>query len=581
MTIVEKGRNHLLDPDDPTRPSSDFSNDEIKFRNRYFLGPDPLVEPRTFRASEADGERTFVGEVNFVPSTVGGGGTHADGKVPRFRPDDFRLLSRFGPQEDADVADWPLDYDELEPYYAEVERLVGVAGTDGANPFAAPRSGPFPMPSGAPMFGATRSAAAAERLGYHPYPAPTAANSIPYDGRPACNNCGFCSFSGCPIHAKGDPVAMLLRVMATGRAELLAETFVSRIRTEGDRATGVDVVGPDGTERFLPARHVVVAAGAIETARLLLLSGFEHPLIGRYLMVHFQTIAAGGMPYRTFAERGRAVTHVHDDMIVGDDAVRGPAAADGRTALAARGPGRAQRRRLPHPGGHPLPVGEEPHAAHGRLTHPLEAVGLHHAGRGPALRHEPRRPRPHGARRPGVPRRPGHLPGRAPRARGLRPLRPAAGGHPEGDGSRVDGRDHVTGWGQRRVARGRTREPAQRGDGPDGHRPDHVGGRPVRSACTSTRTSWWPTRRCSSPRPATGRRSPWWRWPHGPPTCWPAPGPPERTRPTQPRPRVSSSVPAIGPPPLADRGHLGLPAPGADDLAVATLARGAGRRPRG
>ena len=204
VTIIEKGRNHLLDPEDLTRPAFDYSNDEIKFLNRHFLGPDPLIEPRTFRTSEDDGDRLHVGEVNSVPTTVGGGGTHADGKVPRFRPDDFRVHSVFGPQPDAVVADWPLDYDELEPYYAEVERAIGVAGTEAANPFAAPRSGPFPMPSGAPMFGATRSAAAAERLGYHPYPAPTAANSVPYDGRPACNNCGFCAYFGCPTHAKGD-----------------------------------------------------------------------------------------------------------------------------------------------------------------------------------------------------------------------------------------------------------------------------------------------------------------------------------------------------------------------------------------
>jgi choline dehydrogenase-like flavoprotein len=299
VAIVEKGRNHLLDPDDLTRPSSDYSNDEIKFHSRHFLGP--------------------------VPSTVGGGGTHADGKVPRFLPADFRLLSDLGPQPDADVADWPVTYDELEPFYAEVERSIGVAGTAGANPFAGPRSGPYPMPSGAPMFGATVSSAAAERLGYHPYPAPTAANSVPYDGRPACNNCGFCAFFGCPIHAKGDPVAMLMRAMATGRAELLSETFVSRVRFEGRRATGVDLIGPDGVERFVGARYVVVAAGAIETPRLLLLSGVEHPLVGRYLMTHFQTIAAGSMPFRTYAERGRAVTHLHDDMIVGDEASRAAA----------------------------------------------------------------------------------------------------------------------------------------------------------------------------------------------------------------------------------------------------------------
>jgi len=329
VTIIEKGRNHLLDPDDPTRLASDFSNDEIKFHNRYFLGPDPLVEPRTFRTAETDGPRTFVGEVNSVSSTVGGGGVHADGKVPRFMPDDFRLHSLLGPQPGADVGDWPVGYDELEPYYAEVERLVGVAGTEGVNPFAGPRSGSFPMPSGAPMYGATLSSAAAERLGYHPYPAPTAANSVPYDGRPACNNCGFCAFFGCPIHAKGDPVAMLRRAIASGRAELLAETFVSRVRVGGRRATGVDVVGPDGVERFLTARHVIVAAGAIETPRLLLLSGFDDPLIGRYLMTHFQTIAAGTMPFHTHAERGRAVTHVHDDMIVGDRSSREAAAEAG------------------------------------------------------------------------------------------------------------------------------------------------------------------------------------------------------------------------------------------------------------
>jgi choline dehydrogenase-like flavoprotein len=329
VTIVEKGRNHLLDPDDLTRPAEDFSNDEIKFHNRYFLGPDPLIEPRTFRTSEADGDHSFVGEVNSVPSTVGGGGTHADGKVPRFMPDDFRLLSLLGPQPEADVADWPVSYDELEPYYAEVERSVGVAGTAGANPFAGPRSGPYPMPSGAAMYGATLSSAAAERLGYHPYAAPTAANSVPYDGRPACNNCGFCSYFGCPIHAKGDPVAMLRRAMASGRAELMAETFVSRVRLDGRRSTGVDVVGPDGAERFLAARHVVLAAGAMESPRLLLLSGLDHPVIGRYFMTHYQTIVAGGLPFRTHADRGRSVTHVHDDMIVGDTDSRAAAAEAG------------------------------------------------------------------------------------------------------------------------------------------------------------------------------------------------------------------------------------------------------------
>ena len=330
VVIMEKGRNHLLDPDDLTKPASDYSNDEIKFMSRHFLGPDPLIEPRAFRLSAEDGEHTHVGEVNSIPTTVGGGGVHADGKVPRFREEDFRLLSDYGPQENAHVDDWPLTYDEMEPYYAEVERAIGVSGRAGANPFAAWRSGPYPMPPGAPMYGAVLSSAAAERRGLHPYEAPTAANSVPYDGRPGCNNCGFCAFFGCPIHAKGDPVALLTKTMATGRAELMAETCVSSIRIEGRVATGVDYIGPDGVERSMDAKLVIVAGGAIETPRLLLMSGLDHPALGRHLMVHFQTIVVGHFAdLGLHPHKGRSVTHVHDDAMVQDDATRAAAAEGG------------------------------------------------------------------------------------------------------------------------------------------------------------------------------------------------------------------------------------------------------------
>jgi gluconate 2-dehydrogenase alpha chain len=329
VCLFEKGRNHLIDLDDPNRLLGDYSNDEIKFMVRHFLGPDPLLEPRTFRMRDSDGDRIYVGDVNNLPSTVGGGGPHADGKLPRFREEDFSLVSERGPVEDAQVADWPLTYADLEPHYAEAERLIGVAGQAGANPFAAPRSTPYPMPPGAPMYGATLTAAAAEKLGYHPYPAPTGANSVPYDGRPACNNCGFCGFYGCPIHAKGDPVASLRRALLTGRCVLRPETFVSRVLVQNGRATGVEYVGPDGETRTETARHVALAAGAVETPRLLLLSGFDHPLVGRHLMFHFQTYVMGGFEQHVHSERGRSVTHLHDDHIVPDADARAAARAAG------------------------------------------------------------------------------------------------------------------------------------------------------------------------------------------------------------------------------------------------------------
>ncbi len=329
VLIFERGKNHLVDLQRPSELLHEFSNDEIKYWNRHFLGPDPWLEPRTFRLDAADGERLHVGEVNNLPATVGGGGVHADGKVPRFREDDFRVLTELGPMEGTTVADWPFGYDELEPYYAEAEKLVGVAGEAGANPFAAWRSGPYPMPPGAPMYCAVITTAAAARLGYHPYPGPTACNSVPYDGRPACNNCGFCAFFGCPIHAKGDPVASLRRALLTGRAELRAESMVSKIRVTNGRATGVEWIDAFGEHHVETAGHVVVAAGATETPRLLLLSGLDHPQIGRNLMYHFQTLTFGQFTMRLHAHKGRSVTHLHDDFIVVDDEARAAATAAG------------------------------------------------------------------------------------------------------------------------------------------------------------------------------------------------------------------------------------------------------------
>ena len=323
VIVLEKGQNHLLELAPPYGPLGHFSNDEIKCVQRHFLGPDPIIEPRTFRRSEADGDRLMVGHVNALPCTVGGGGVHADGKLPRFREDDFRLRSALGPVDGADVVDWPITYDDLEPYYAEAERAIGVAGEE-ANPFAAWRSGPYPMPPGPDMFGAVISMAAASDAGLHPYRAPTGANSQPYDGRPACNNCGFCGWYGCPIEAKGDPVAMLRRALRTGRCEVRPESHVTDVLLDGSgrTATGVRYLDRDRAAHEVRARFVVLAAGAFETPRLLLRNGVGNSsdLVGRNLMYHFQTLSVGAFPFRLHGMRGRSVTGAHDDHIVGDAA---------------------------------------------------------------------------------------------------------------------------------------------------------------------------------------------------------------------------------------------------------------------
>jgi choline dehydrogenase-like flavoprotein len=320
VIVLEKGRNHLIDLEPPHRLKGEFSNDELKFLHRHFLGPDPLLEPRTYRRSEADGERLVVGEVNNLPSTVGGGGPHADGKLPRFGEEDFHLLSERGPVDGAAVADWPVQYDDLEPHYAEAERLIGVAGEAGANPFAAWRSGPYPMPPGPDMFGARLSSEAAVRRGLHPYRAPTGINSVEWDERPACNDCGFCASFGCPVHAKGEPVSSLRRALRTGRCDLRPEAYVTEVLLDaaGRRATGVAYLDAAGERRQVRAAHVVLAGGAFETPRLLLANDIANSsgLVGRHLTFHFQTFVVGAFPFSLLGHRGRSVTHLHDDFIV-------------------------------------------------------------------------------------------------------------------------------------------------------------------------------------------------------------------------------------------------------------------------
>ncbi len=325
VMLVDKGPNRLLSLDAPYPLLGHLSNDEIKFMRRHFLGPDPLLEPRTYRHRDDEGDRIHTGEVNNLPSGVGGGGFHADGKLPRLREVDFHARSEYGPIDGSDIVDWPLEYDELEPYYTIAERLIGVAGDAAGNPFASWRSGPYPMPPGADMYGAILSTNAAAELGLHPYRAPTGVNSVEYDGRPACNNCGFCGYFGCPIDAKGDPVAPLRSALRSGRCEVVPNCYVDEVVLDpsGRTARGVRVIDTEtGSVREIRARHVVLAAGAFETPRLMLRSnvGNSSGLVGRYLMYHFQTFVVGSFDHRLHGHRGRSVTHLHDDHLVPDTA---------------------------------------------------------------------------------------------------------------------------------------------------------------------------------------------------------------------------------------------------------------------
>jgi choline dehydrogenase-like flavoprotein len=124
---------------------------------------------------------------------------------------------------------------------------------------------------------------------------PLLINSVPYGGRPACIRCGTCVGFACHADAKnGTDATLIPRALATGRCDLLTGTVATRLVTDGRRVTGAALAGPHGV-RAVRARHVVVAAGAIETARLLLASGVgtAHDQVGRHLQGHVYAGAVG------------------------------------------------------------------------------------------------------------------------------------------------------------------------------------------------------------------------------------------------------------------------------------------------
>lgn len=317
VLVLEAGDNHFPGLDDPTSlgPPT-FANDEVKLNVRSLIAQDTLIEPRSFRATINDGDRTLVGDANGLPRNVGGASVHADMKYPRFRPTDFQLGTLLGAIPDALFADWPIDYPTLERFYVEIEQAVGVQGPEvGGDPFAPAKSKPYPMPPGLPMYANTILAEAARRLGYHPFAYPTAVTSRPYRGRPACIDCGFCSGYGCPTHAKSSPAVTLLRdALLTGNVQLRFNAVVMRLIPNSTRTqiTAIEYMDPTGALQRISADRYVLAASAAESARLVLLSdtalGNSSGLVGRNLMFHFQTQVIGILRDRVHGHRGRSVT---------------------------------------------------------------------------------------------------------------------------------------------------------------------------------------------------------------------------------------------------------------------------------
>jgi choline dehydrogenase-like flavoprotein len=219
---------------------------------------------------------------------IGGSSLHWQGMVMRLHEADFERRSR-----DGWGADWPLSYGDLRPYYAKAERALGVAGA-ADNPFAPPREEPFPLPAFPPSYSDSLFAEACEDLGVVMHSTGNARNSEPYDDHGPCMGYGTCK-PVCPSGAKYTAERHIEKAEAAG-ATVVDEAPVQRLETDGtgERVTRA-IYAKGSDERALSAEQFVLAAGGVETPRLLLLSATErHPdglanssgLVGRYFMDH-------------------------------------------------------------------------------------------------------------------------------------------------------------------------------------------------------------------------------------------------------------------------------------------------------
>lgn len=312
----------------PWRRAEDFRHDEFGIWIMSGLSPSPREFPQTFRRSvDERAEPTGDQPPLIYASGVGGSSVHFTANFWRLRPIDFRERSTLGAVPGTGFADWPITYEELEPYYTRVDWEIGVSGEPGPND--PPRSRPYPLPPMPVKSSGVLMEQGARRLGWTAQPAPLAILSRPFNGRNACVHCGFCMGYGCEMGAKSSTLAaMIPEAVASGNCEIRPGSTVMRVETNAaGRATGVMYLDGSGTERRQDARAVLLAANGAETPRLLLLSdSSQHPdglanssgLVGKYMMwnAHADTFAQFEHPLNEY--KSVQVTRIIHDFYDSD-----------------------------------------------------------------------------------------------------------------------------------------------------------------------------------------------------------------------------------------------------------------------
>ncbi len=296
VVVLEKG---------PWIKTSDFNKDEIVSSRRDVYTPRLLDEPQVIEWKNDKGGFTAKDNKHggidlWNGSCVGGSSNFMSAYFHRLKPNDFKLLSVYGPVENANIVDWPISYNEMEPYFRKTEEVVGVSGKVVQHSQLEPRSTPdFPYPPLSENIVSQWIDDACRKINYESIPLARGILSRPKNKRNACVYSNFCGSYGCSSDGKGSSrVALLNQAVATRNCDVLPYAKVFYLETNGKgKVIKAHYHRPDKSEHTIEAEIFVVAAQAIETSRLLLLSKnkeFENGLANNNLQVGKNLLFSGG-----------------------------------------------------------------------------------------------------------------------------------------------------------------------------------------------------------------------------------------------------------------------------------------------
>ena len=296
VLVLEKG---------PWLKTADFSKDEMTATRRDAYIPNLKDERHVVEKKNASGQwrarSTYEsGGDLWNGNCVGGSSNFMSAYFHRLKPKDFKLASTYGPIKGANIVDWPISYDDLEPYYTKVEEVIGVSGKVVPHKHLEPRSTPdFPHPPLATNIVAKWFVEGGKKEGFNIVPAARGIISEPKDNRKACYHSNYCGSFGCSSDAKASSRAALInQALATGNCEVRPDSKVFLLETnDAKKITKAWFYNQEDKKESVEAALFVVACQAVETARLLLMSKgpqFPNGLANNNNQVGKNLLFAGG-----------------------------------------------------------------------------------------------------------------------------------------------------------------------------------------------------------------------------------------------------------------------------------------------